>query len=58
MGLELAGAGNYGAVFGALRERFVQADQLKSGFLDRAQFKGILASFPGTDALSVSCEQV
>lgn len=54
-GLESSGGDGSGPgrVLATLRERFVAADRKKSGFLDGAQFRAVLADLPGTDGLTV-----
>ncbi|CAB1102374.1 unnamed protein product [Ectocarpus sp. CCAP 1310/34] len=41
-----------GSVLWRFRERFVAADRDKTGFINRAQFRAVLASLPGTQDLT------
>lgn len=54
-GLENSGGdgGGPGTVLATLRERFVAADSKKSGFLDGARFRAVLADLPGMEGLTV-----
>lgn len=59
-GLENAGGDGSGpgTVLAKLRERFVAADSNKSGFLDGAKFRAVLADLPGTEGLTVSAKTI
>ncbi|CAM9306993.1 unnamed protein product [Ectocarpus fasciculatus] len=46
------GGGGPGSVLGRFRERFVAVDRDKTGFINRAQFRAVLASLPGTQDLT------
>lgn len=47
------GGGGPGSVLGRFRGRFVAVDRDKTGFINRAQFRAVLASLPGTQDLTV-----
>ncbi|CAM9921910.1 unnamed protein product [Ectocarpus sp. 4 AP-2014] len=46
------GGGGPGSVLGRFRGRFMAVDRDKTGFINRAQFRAVLASLPGTQDLT------